>query len=123
MSFLEMAKALRGSAESAISAEAAENPAARYRPLPVDHELVDRLGPERCRRQLLCAVELVVELADRAPWPEQRALDAVAAWWRRPADELSPVEMIVSAAHADELLGCPRPRATTRLASRKPVHA
>ena len=105
---LDKVRELRANAVYAVNAE---SPAVRYRPLPVDYELAERLGLEGSRQQLLDATHLVAWLAGRDPWSEYEAMEALAAWWGRPVRALSAVELIVSAAHADEVMGCPRPRA------------
>ena len=111
MSFLEMAKALRSSAISAESAVSARSPANCYQPLTVDHDLAERLGREGSRREFLQAVELVAELSDRPRWSTDEALEALADWWRMPPEKLQPVQWVLSAARADEVMGRPSPRA------------
>lgn len=111
MSFLEKAKALRPSDESDESVISARSPGVRHEPTDADHELADRLGLEGARREFLQAVELVAELEGREPWTDEEALERLTSWWGKPVVELSPVDWILSAAHADEVLGVPRPRA------------
>ena len=113
MSFLQLAKAMSGSAESAISAVTPIDPA-RRQPLAVDEELALRLGLEGSRREFLQAVDLVAELAGRPRWREQEALRAIAIWWGMPPEKLESAQWVLSAARADEIMGCPRPRAGER---------
>ena len=102
---------MRGSAESAGGALTAVSPADRVRPLRVDFELAGRIGAEGSRREFLAAAELVAELSGREHWTEHQALEAVESWWGRSPEDLEPVEWIVSAARADEVMGTARPRA------------
>lgn len=63
------------------------------RPLDVDHELAQLLGPEGSRREFLGAVELVAHFAGA----KAEALEDLRQWWGRAVGQLSAVEWIVSA--------------------------
>ena len=73
-----------------------------HQPLRADHELAEVLGLEGSRQQFLGAADLVAHFTGE-PWPQDDALDALAAYWRQDIETLSAVAWILSAAHADEV--------------------
>jgi len=77
-------------------------PSERHQPQDADIELAELLGVEGSRQQFLGAVDLVAYFSGE-PWAAQAALTDLAAWWRRDVEELTAVEWIISATHADEV--------------------